>query len=403
MASPNGLLSTSNDRMGALRPRLGLAGRCDAYALPPSAPLTRASRLSPCRAVLLHVKRSDKDSFLFDTPAASEVDVVVRELVKVQNMRGKVNRLAASAEQLALYGPMKTPEQQGLDDDTPLLEDYDVKSGQVVPHASPVHGANYRQDPSERRTGDCTSDELAQVIQKTVEDAKALTAEQTTVALKRPTTSAALEEAINNIRGAVMIVYPMGLPDYDHVRQILEERETLEGAEGLEVHTMPRAHHARLASSAAAASPPPRQAVGRVAAAASGRGHLAAPSLAAVLRRRARRCSLLQVLDVERTSLWVFSKEMQPEKLLSDYVGKNDKSKVVAKLQKKGANAPAREPVVSDAEQKAMIAFYHKKESEMKRMELEDEDAYQHSTWANPKALKNAFTGVGDINWRAGR
>jgi len=293
--------------------------------------------------VLLHVKRSDKDSFLFDTPVASEVDVVVRELVKVQNMRGKVNRLAASAEQLALYGPMKTPEQQGLDDDTPLLEDYDVKSGQVVPHASPVHGANYRQDPSERRTGDCTSDELAQVIQKTVEDAKALTAEQTTVALKRPTTSAALEEAINNIRGAVMIVYPMGLPDYDHVRQILEERETLEGAEGLEV------------------------------------------------------------LDVERTSLWVFSKEMQPEKLLSDYVGKNDKSKVVAKLQKKGANAPAREPVVSDAEQKAMIAFYHKKESEMKRMELEDEDAYQHSTWANPKALKNAFTGVGDINWRAGR
>jgi len=293
--------------------------------------------------VLLHVKRSDKDSFLFDTPVASEVDVVVRELVKVQNMRGKVNRLAASAEQLALYGPMKTPEQQGLDDDTPLLEDYDVKIGQVVPHASPVHGANYRQDPSERRTGDCTSDELAQVIQKTVEDAKALTAEQTTVALKRPTTSAALEEAINNIRGAVMIVYPMGLPDYDHVRQILEERETLEGAEGLEV------------------------------------------------------------LDVERTSLWVFSKEMQPEKLLSDYVGKNDKSKVVAKLQKKGANAPAREPVVSDAEQKAMIAFYHKKESEMKRMELEDEDAYQHSTWANPKALKNAFTGVGDINWRAGR
>ena len=44
-----------------------------------------------------------------------------------------------------------------------------------------------------------------------------------------------LEEAINNIRGAVMIVYPMGLPDYDHVRQILEEREILEGAEGLEV------------------------------------------------------------------------------------------------------------------------------------------------------------------------
>ena len=32
-----------------------------------------------------------------------------------------------------------------------------------------------------------------------------------------------------------MIVYPMGLPDYDHVRQILEEREILEGADGLDV------------------------------------------------------------------------------------------------------------------------------------------------------------------------
>merc|ERR1712216_736497 len=111
----------------------------------------------------------------------------------------------------------------------------------------------------------------------------------------------------------------------------------------------------------------------------------------------------LEVLEVGKASLWVFSKEMQPEKLLSDYVGKNDKSKVVAKLQKKGAHAPAREPVVSEAEQKAMIAHYHKKEQEMQRMVLEDEDAYQNSTWANPKALKNAFSGVGDISWRAGR
>ena len=50
-----------------------------------------------------------------------------------------------------------------------------------------------------------------------------------------------------------------------------------------------------------------------------------------------------------------------------------------------------------------MIAFYHKKEQEMAKMALEDEDVYQNSAWANPKALKNAFTGVGDINWKAGR
>jgi len=291
--------------------------------------------------VLLHVKRSEKEGFLFETPAASEVSETVRELVKVHNLRLKVNRLAEAAGQLALYGPMKLPEQQGLEDSTVLLEEYDVKTGKYN-HQMPVHGANYRQDPQERRTGDAPSDELAAVITKTVEDAVALTSNNN-VQMKRATNSKALEEAINNVRGAVMIVYPMGLPDYDHVRTILEEREDLQGAEGLEV------------------------------------------------------------LDHERAALWAFSKEMQPDKLLSDYCGKNDKSKVIVKLQKKGAGAPAKEPVVSEDEQKAMIAFYHKKQQETEKMEMEDEDAYMHSTWANPKALKQAFSGVGDVAWRPGK
>merc|ERR1719181_1939792 len=109
----------------------------------------------------------------------------------------------------------------------------------------------------------------------------------------------------------------------------------------------------------------------------------------------------LEVLDVDSTSLWCFSKELQRDKLLSDYVGKNDKTKVVAKLQKKGAGAPTREPVVSEDEQKAMIAHYHKKQAEAEKMALEDEDAYLHSSWANPKSLKNSFSGVGDISWKA--
>jgi len=290
---------------------------------------------------MLHVKRSEKDGFLFETPAASNVEQTVRDLVTAHNLRLKVNRLADAAGQLAQYGPMKLPEQQGLDDSTVLLEEYDVKTGKYD-HKMPQHGANYRQDPHERRTGDAPSDDMAAVIVKTCEDAVALTA-QNNVQLKRPTSIKAMEEAINNVRGAVMIVYPMGLPDYDHVRCILEEREDLEGAQGLEV------------------------------------------------------------MDPDRSSLWAFSKEMQGDKALSDYVGKNDKSKVIVKLQKKGAGAPSREPVVSEDEQKAMIAFYHKKQQEAEKMDMEDEDAYLHSSWANPKALKNSFSGVGEVSWKAGR
>lgn len=89
----------------------------------------------------------------------------------------------------------------------------------TLKHTAPQHGANYRQDPSERRTGDAPSDELAQVIVRTVTDALALT-DDSNVARKKASAAAPMEEAINNIRGAVMIVYPMGLPDYDHVRQV---------------------------------------------------------------------------------------------------------------------------------------------------------------------------------------
>lgn len=292
--------------------------------------------------VVLHVKRGEKDGFLFEIPAASEVDIVLHELVKVHNLRLKINRLTAAAEGLAVHGPMKPPEQQGLDDDTPLLEDYDVQDGVTRPRAAPVRNEHYNHDPSERRTGNAPDPSLASVITKTVDDAKALVHEKQ-VQQKITTTHKVLEEAINNIKGAVMIAYPMGLPDYDHVRQILEEREELEGA------------------------------------------------------------SAMEVLVPENSSLWCFSKELQREKLLSDYVGKNDKSKVIAKLQKKGAHAPQREPIVSEEEQKAMIAFYHKKQQEMEKLEAEDEDAYLNSKWANPKGLKNAFTGVGEVTWKAGR
>ena len=34
-----------------------------------------------------------------------------------------------------------------------------------------------------------------------------------------------LREAVDNVRGAVMICYPMGLPEWDYVRLSLEDRD----------------------------------------------------------------------------------------------------------------------------------------------------------------------------------
>ena len=60
------------------------------------------------------------------------------------------------------------------------------------------------------------------------------------------------------------------------------------------------------------------------------------------------------------------SKELQSGKAFSDYFGKNEKQKFVVKLQKKGAGAPQREPVVDGETHKAMLGYYHKKQEEMK-------------------------------------
>uniref|UniRef100_A0A7R9YN80 Cilia- and flagella-associated protein 298 n=1 Tax=Diacronema lutheri TaxID=2081491 RepID=A0A7R9YN80_DIALT len=181
---------------------------------------------------------------------------------------------------------------------------------------------------------------IAAIITRTVEDALRLIGKEQ-VAMKQLTTRKALLDAIDSIKGAVMIAYPMGLPPYDTVRQILDEKEDLAGS-------------------------------------AAG----------------------LEVVDPENAATWWANKELQAGKLLSDFVGKNEKTKIVCKLQKKGSGAPQREPVISREEQQAMIAHYHQKQQEAKVLEANTEDDYANSAWANPKSLKNAFTGIGDVSWR---
>jgi hypothetical protein len=83
-------------------------------------------------------------------------------------------------------------------------------------------------------------------------------------------------------------------------------------------------------------------------------------------------------------------------------LGKNEKTKVIAKLQRKAAGAPSREPAVNDEERKAMMAWYFKKQEEEKAMAADNEDAYLGASWADPKALKRDLMGAGSIAWRPG-
>ena len=72
-----------------------------------------------------------------------------------------------------------------------------------------------------------------------------------------------------------------------------------------------------------------------------------------------------EFLAEDSTSLWIVSKELQAGKIFSDYFGKNEKQKFIAKLQKKGAGAPQREPTIDGETHKSMLSYYHKKQDKL--------------------------------------
>lgn len=48
-----------------------------------------------------------------------------------------------------------------------------------------------------------------------------------------------------------------------------------------------------------------------------------------------------------------------------------------------------------------MLAFYHKKQEEQKKLEENEDDAYLNAGWADNSKLKRELNGgTGDIKWR---
>lgn len=146
-------------------------------------------------------------------------------------------------------------------------------------------------------------------------------------------TESAINEALENIKAALTIVYPEGIPTYDPISIII-------GGSLLDSDSS-------------------------------------------------------KMLNLENTDIWWAGKELSREKKLADYIGTNEKTKIIVKIQKRGQGAPVREAPISEAEQKNMMAYYYRKQEEMKKLEENDEDDYLNSSWADTKHLKKAFTGVG--------
>lgn len=102
-----------------------------------------------------------------------------------------------------------------------------------------------------------------------------------------------------------------------------------------------------------------------------------------------------EILDGNTAELWIASRFLDRSQTVADRLGRNEKTKVVAKLQRPGGGAPGREAAVSEDEKKAMMAFYFKKQEEMKKLAESSEDEYLHSSWADPKQLQRSLRGQG--------
>jgi len=284
--------------------------------------------------VKLVIKSGDRVQFLYETSVESLVDDVVEDVTRIYNGRLKVERIAGEMEQLADHGITLPPNMQGLTDDQisdlKLVDEWAEK-------CEPQGGSVFKKDDIGRRNGKAPNDKMAEMIKKTAEEAKQKISKKLAES-NEMVTMTEVNGAMDLLRGAVMIVYPMGLPPHDPIKMEFEDKEDLEGTQASK-----------------------------------------------------------DVIPPGTGALWWAGKELQRGKKLSDFVGRNEKTKITAKLQRKGVGAPSREPVFNEEEKKKLMANAYKRQEEIKKLHEESSESYMDSDWADTSALKRSLMGIGDV------
>lgn len=86
----------------------------------------------------------------------------------------------------------------------------------------------YTEDPTGVRTGNGVGPSLTETFERVAVDAESVLSKELTTR-KIAITLAMLQEKLDNIRGAVTMAYPMGLPTWDTVRLTIESDSGLDG------------------------------------------------------------------------------------------------------------------------------------------------------------------------------
>lgn len=249
--------------------------------------------------------------------------------------------MAVSLEELAAKGPLKPEALRGLQDLDDYVKHEDLTVINGLKDMPPRVGTREVTDETYHRTGWILEEEITKQMLEASTKAKD-SINVNLVERKQCLVMDELNEQVDLIRGLVMMFYPAyhGLGEWEPIRCLLEEKEDFYEANNSDD------------------------------------------------------------MNPGTATMWWAGKELQDGKLLSDYIGKNEKTKIVMKIQKKGQGPPVREPMIDKEVHTKMLSFYHKKQEEQKELEDNNEDDYMNSAWANPKALKGTLHGQGDIKFR---
>lgn len=253
--------------------------------------------------VRLIVKRGDEGQFLFDTNLDAKLEVLAREIVAIFNGRLKVMRVCGEIEELAKFGPMHKPEIIGLTEEQVFeLNLVDEWMETCIPSG----GFRDNKDPVGRRFGQQPKSDMQTVLLKSVQEARDLICKKK-VQKDEVLVQKNVQEALNILRGAVTIVYPMGLPPHDPIRMEFTNTEDLSGLQASK-----------------------------------------------------------DVIEPAKAQLWFAGRHMMPDNQLRDYLGKNEKCKVIVKLAKIEEGQPSREPVITEDDKKQLMLHAYKRQEQLK-------------------------------------
>lgn len=290
--------------------------------------------------VLLHIKRGNESQFLYETSVKTPISVLNKEIVSIYNGRLKIGRICSEMDELANYGPMLPPEIIGLTDEQvdelKLVDEYAEK-------CIPSGGWIYNRDPVGRRNGRQPQIKMQMIIKKAIDDAKQMVSKHM-ISEEKPLTLKHVQNAIDILRGAVIICYPMELPPHDTIFMEFTNTEDLTGTQASR-----------------------------------------------------------EVIEPAKMQLWFAGRQLLPENQLCDYLGNNEKCKVILKIVKHGEGAPGREPIFNEEARKQIMLQQYRRQEELKHLEEDDDDCYLNSKWADGTNLKQQLHGMQNINFRCGK